>query len=77
MTCFIGVNALKELVQEERIRDRSSDTSIMVAVGEDSKGGDELLLRLALVQALLEGRREAEALEEARYYGVCFCSRIC
>ena len=35
-------------------------------LGEDSGGGDELLLRLALVQALLEGRREAEALEEAR-----------
>lgn len=30
------------------------------------QGGDELLLRLALTQALLEGRREAEALEEAR-----------
>lgn len=70
-TC-LGVEALKELVQEERIRDRASDTSIMVAVGEDSKGGDELLLRLALVQALLDGRREAEALEEARYYDLHF-----
>jgi hypothetical protein len=29
-------------------------------------GADELLLRLGLIQCLLEGRRENEALEEAR-----------
>ena len=40
--------------------------STSLCIGEDSQGGDELLLRLALVQALLDGRREAEALEEAR-----------
>jgi tetratricopeptide (TPR) repeat protein len=61
-----GLLALRSILREEVIRSRSADTSIMLSVGEDSGGIDELLLRLALVQVLLEGRREAEALEEAK-----------
>jgi tetratricopeptide (TPR) repeat protein len=62
-----GLEALRSLLTEEVSRCRVVDRSIMVAAGEDSGGADELLLRLALVQALLESRREAEALEEARF----------
>lgn len=61
-----GLRALQELLREETYRARIADASVMISVGEDSLGCDELLLRLALVQALLSCRREAEALEEAQ-----------
>ena len=61
-----GVQHLRAALKEETNRARAADASIMVNTGESSGGADELLLRLALIQALLESRCEAEALEEAR-----------
>lgn len=61
-----GLYALRSLVKEEVARAREADASVFMAAGEDSSGGDELLLRLALVGALLEGRRETDALAEAK-----------
>lgn len=61
-----GVMALQEILQDETKRSRAADLSFMVAQGESSEGGDELLLRLGVVQALMENRRETEALHEAR-----------
>lgn len=61
-----GLVALRAMVQEEASRAAHTETSVFVSPGEDSGGGDEVILRLALVQALLEGRHEADALAEAR-----------
>lgn len=61
-----GLQHLRAALKEETSRARAADASIMVNPGEVSGGADELLLRLALVQALMENRCEAEALEEAR-----------
>ena len=62
-----GLSALRQLLRDETARSQSSRESVlMTGVGEDSLGVDELLLRLTLVQALLEDRREAEALQEIK-----------
>jgi tetratricopeptide (TPR) repeat protein/cell division protein FtsN len=70
-----GVQHLRAALKEETNRARAADASIMVNAGESSGGADELLLRLAMVQALLESRCEAEALEEARRAASFFESR--
>jgi len=62
-----GLQALRDILRDEVRRSRAARDSLFENAGEDSEGRDELLLRLALVEALLESRREAEALEEARY----------
>lgn len=63
-----GIEALHEVLIEETQRVLAASHSVIVSSGEDSGGVDELLLRLTLVMALLDGRREAEALEQA---GIC------
>ena len=62
-----GLQSLRQLLKQETLRVRSADSAVMMSWGEDSEGGDELLLRLGLVQALLEGRRESEAIAEAKF----------
>ncbi len=62
-----GLAALQQITQEEVRRFRTAESSVMMSVCESSSGADELLLRCALIQALLDDRREAEALEVARY----------
>lgn len=62
-----GLEELQDTLRDEIQRSRSARDSVLENDGEDSEGRDELLLRIALVQALLEGRREAEALEQIRY----------
>jgi tetratricopeptide (TPR) repeat protein len=62
----IGLQALRMMLKEETDRARAASAAVVVDAAEVSQGADELLLRLALVQTLLEDRREAEALQEAR-----------
>jgi tetratricopeptide (TPR) repeat protein len=61
-----GLKALQELLHDEILRPRQARDAIMLRPGEDSGGLDEWFLRMCVVQALLETRREAEALDEAR-----------
>jgi hypothetical protein len=61
-----GLKALQELLHDEILRSRQARDAIMLRPGEDSGGLDEWFLRVCVVQALLETRREAEALDEAR-----------
>jgi hypothetical protein len=61
-----GLTQLRALMREEIVREREASTAVFLAVGEDAGLGDRLLLTLALAQALLEDRRENEALSEAR-----------
>jgi tetratricopeptide (TPR) repeat protein len=61
-----GLKALQELLHDEILRSRQARDAIMLRPGEDSGGLDEWFLRMCVVQALLQTRREAEALDEAR-----------
>ena len=61
-----GLQALQATLQDEVFRARATRNAVLSSPAEDSGGVDEWLLRLCTVQALLECRREAEALEESQ-----------
>lgn len=61
-----GLKSLQEILHDEILRSRQARDAIIDRHGEDSGGFDEWLLRMCVVNALLETRREVEGLEEAK-----------
>lgn len=61
-----GIFEIRKLLKAELKRASMAASHVFMNDCEESSGGDELLIRLGLIIALLDGRRESEAFSEAK-----------